>query len=225
MLTIALMSTGTIAAERSFSLLLPLTLRMFTASSFVLSWFMAMNYLCGFIVQPIIATRSDTTSTRFGRRRPYLIAGFPLLFILMLAIGIAPYLFPDATTRHSFWVLVLVFVIIIAYLATTSMNIAIEGPLYADIFARHGLLGRANAIRFIPATVFSLIMTGVVLKGSNEQSLIALSTTAVAVALPPVKTSPRASECHELLCTLSFLRRLSPVVHVACFLRRERANA
>ena len=50
-------------------------LQIFGADVHELSWFWIIAPLMGLIVQPIIGHYSDNTWTRFGRRRPYFLAG------------------------------------------------------------------------------------------------------------------------------------------------------
>ena len=48
--------------------------------------------ICGLLVQPIVGTLSDTTSTRCGRRRPWIAAGLGLVVASFLVLGDAYWL-------------------------------------------------------------------------------------------------------------------------------------
>ncbi|MDE1467768.1 MFS transporter [Aurantiacibacter sp. D1-12] len=74
--------------------------------------------LTGLIVQPIIGHLSDKTWNRFGRRRPYFMAGALLaalsLFLMPLAPDMAPYIYPLLFAAALLWIL------------DASLNIAME---------------------------------------------------------------------------------------------------
>ncbi|MEZ4853509.1 MFS transporter [Flavobacterium sp.] len=70
-------------------------LQLFGADVHELSWFWIIAPLMGLIVQPIIGHYSDNTWTRFGRRKPYFLAG-----ALLASIGLV--LMPQAEIFIAF---------------------------------------------------------------------------------------------------------------------------
>jgi maltose/moltooligosaccharide transporter len=70
-------------------------LQIFGADVHELSWFWIIAPLMGLIVQPIIGHYSDNTWTRFGRRRPYFLAG-----ALLASVGLI--LMPQAEIFVAF---------------------------------------------------------------------------------------------------------------------------
>jgi maltose/moltooligosaccharide transporter len=70
-------------------------LQTFGADVHELSWFWLVAPITGMIVQPIIGHYSDNTWTRFGRRRPYFLAG-----AILASIGLV--LLPNAALFSAF---------------------------------------------------------------------------------------------------------------------------
>jgi maltose/moltooligosaccharide transporter len=56
----------------------PLLLRDYLSSFFLIGFLMALDNIIGVIIQPIMGSISDSTRTKLGRRMPYLIIGIPL---------------------------------------------------------------------------------------------------------------------------------------------------
>jgi len=67
-------------------------LQTFGADVHNLNWFWLVAPLTGMIIQPIIGYYSDRTWTRFGRRRPYFLAGAILTSIALILMPNAPHL-------------------------------------------------------------------------------------------------------------------------------------
>ncbi len=83
----------------------PLLLRAYLPSLFMIGLLMAIDNIIGVILQPIMGSISDNTRSKFGRRMPYLLIGIPLgalffaliptetslvtLFLWMLFFGIS----------------------------------------------------------------------------------------------------------------------------------------
>ncbi len=67
-------------------------LQTFGADVHHLSWFWLVAPVTGMIVQPIIGYMSDRTWNRFGRRRPYFLAGAILTSIALVLMPNAPHL-------------------------------------------------------------------------------------------------------------------------------------
>ncbi len=83
----------------------PLLLRAYLSSLFMIGLLMAIDNIIGVILQPIMGSISDNTRSKFGRRMPFLLIGIPLgalffaliptetslitLFLWMLFFGIS----------------------------------------------------------------------------------------------------------------------------------------
>ncbi len=67
-------------------------LQTFGADVHHLNWFWLVAPITGMVVQPIIGYYSDRTWTKFGRRRPYFLAGAILTSIALIMMPNAPHL-------------------------------------------------------------------------------------------------------------------------------------
>lgn len=81
-----------------YNVYVPIFLRDFLDSQFQINAIMTLDNILAVFMIPVIATLSDTTRTRFGRRMPYLMVGIPLSAIMFI-------LLPNYT---SFWNLILI---------------------------------------------------------------------------------------------------------------------
>lgn len=85
-----------------YNVYVPIFLRDFLDSQFQINAIMTLDNILAVFMIPVIATLSDSTQTRFGRRMPYLMVGIPvsaLMFILL----------PNYT---GFWNLILIITIL-----------------------------------------------------------------------------------------------------------------
>jgi MFS family permease len=96
---------------------LPLFLNDFTDSKFEISLVLSLGGLCGCVFAPIVGYLSDRTTTRFGRRMPYLLFGTIGLSLCLLVM-------PHAAT---FWM-----VFLIATVMVLSITVA-DTPYYSLI--------------------------------------------------------------------------------------------
>lgn len=69
-----------------YNAFVPLFLREFIDSNFVIGAVMTIDNILAVILLPIIGTLSDRTNTRFGRRMPYIIIGIPLAAIFFFFV-------------------------------------------------------------------------------------------------------------------------------------------
>jgi len=76
--------------EASHGSALPFTARKFTSSATVITFLSSLNVLFLFVVSPFVAWKSDRIWTRFGRRKPFLIAGWSGLAISLLFVPLMP---------------------------------------------------------------------------------------------------------------------------------------
>lgn len=61
-----------------YNAFVPFFLEKFIASTFIIGFIMTIDNYLALFIQPWIGRKSDRTSTRFGRRMPYLLIGMPL---------------------------------------------------------------------------------------------------------------------------------------------------
>jgi MFS family permease len=69
---------------------MPLYLRTFTDSKFTISLVLSLAGVAGCIVPSAVGYLSDRSTTRFGRRRPYILLGFLGVFLCLLGLPHVP---------------------------------------------------------------------------------------------------------------------------------------
>ena len=85
-----------------YNVYVPIFLRSFINSQFQINAIMTLDNILAVFLIPVIASLSDKTNTRFGRRMPYLIIGIPLSAIMFILLP-----------RHTnFWSLILIITIL-----------------------------------------------------------------------------------------------------------------
>lgn len=76
--------------EQISNVAMPFTMRKFIADPALIVFLGSINIAFNFIVAPWAAWKSDNIWTRFGRRRPFIMAGYSLLAISMILMPLAP---------------------------------------------------------------------------------------------------------------------------------------
>lgn len=61
----------------------------FLASSALVGLVMGVDNFLGWTIQPFVSSLSDRTRTRFGRRRPFILLGFPIAALLLFLLPIS----------------------------------------------------------------------------------------------------------------------------------------
>jgi maltose/moltooligosaccharide transporter len=84
-----------------YNAFVPYFLEGFLKSTFMIGFMMTIDNYFALFLQPWIGNRSDRTSTKFGRRMPYLLVGMPLAAVFVILI---PF-------HVNFWTLVLFMVL------------------------------------------------------------------------------------------------------------------
>ena len=157
MVFLAAMMAGASTVDAITANLLPITARHFTGNVALIGFLVALNRICGFLVQPYVAWRSDRHPGVRGRRRPFLVTGWLLVFASVGVLGALPALIPE-TYRHAASVLLLLVIVNLVLQAALDMCYGAGDPLYGDRFTS-GQLGRANAIRMIVVATAGVAMT------------------------------------------------------------------
>jgi len=157
MAAMAMIGMGLSSIEFISGTMIPITMRHFFDSRFMISIIIDLNRLFGFVVQPYVATRGDTVRTRFGRRRPFFFLGFPVTVLFMLLIGLSPRIFAHPLSALSLIVLVKLFILNVVMQAFQDVSCGTEGPLYAETFPQK-ILGHASSFRPIAANLVQLVM-------------------------------------------------------------------
>lgn len=157
MLLMGLMMAGTSSVDTLTATLLPITAKHFTDNVMFISVLVAMNRLCGFLVQPYAAWKSDRHRSASGRRRPFLLLGWPAVFVGVALVGALPYIVPEAYHR-TLPVLAVLFAANLLMQAAVDFCYGSGDPLYGDNFAADSL-GRANGVRMIVTSAVTLTMT------------------------------------------------------------------
>jgi maltose/moltooligosaccharide transporter len=91
-----------------YNVYVPIFLRSFLSSQFQINAIMTLDNVLAVFMIPVIASLSDKTRTRFGRRMPYLMVGIPLSALMFVIL-------PHYT---SFWNLILIITILNFAMAT-----------------------------------------------------------------------------------------------------------
>jgi GPH family glycoside/pentoside/hexuronide:cation symporter len=91
------------------------------------SWLAGIVFLLGYgvwnaINDPIVGTLSDRTRTRFGRRKPFMMIGAPLMLIFYFLIFSPPLGGAPLADPRSLWFFVYILLAIVAYEFTYSMT-------------------------------------------------------------------------------------------------------
>lgn len=180
MVVLALMAAGFNTVEQITNNLIPITLRHFTDSAFLISAILATNRLFGFVVQPYVCWKSDYVRTRFGQRRPFFLLGLPLTILAMLLVGLLPVVF-QGDARHTLGALVVVVLVNVFMQAVVDVNWGALEPLYADTFKQQQL-GRASSVRQIASQLVNLAMVAYVIGWADRNEFYPYLFSAACVA-------------------------------------------
>ncbi|MES2692321.1 MAG: MFS transporter [Verrucomicrobiota bacterium] len=157
MILMGLMMAGASSVDTLTATLLPITARHFTDNIAFIGWLVAMNRICGFLVQPYAAWKSDSYNGAGGRRRPFLMGGWPAVFLGVALVGALPYV-TSTDHRHTLPILAVLFAANLLMQAAVDLCYGCGDTLYGDTFAADEL-GRANGVRMIVTTICSVAMT------------------------------------------------------------------
>ncbi len=128
------------------------------------------------ISDPIVGTLSDRTRTRLGRRRPWMLAGIPLLMLSFVMIWSPPEMGPFGMYA---WVTVALFSFYTAYTMYSVPHAALGAELTTDYHDRNRVFG-ANSAAF----TFGMLLSfgGMQYVMNAEDSRLAASHLSIAVA-------------------------------------------
>src|SRR3954462_5564501 len=86
MVLMGLMMAGAGTVDAITANMLPITAKHFTGNITLIGFMVALNRICGFLVQPYAAWKSDSHCSARGRRRPFLLVAWPatLLSVALL---------------------------------------------------------------------------------------------------------------------------------------------
>lgn len=157
MFLLGLMMAGAGTVDTLTATMLPITAKHFTGSVTLIGCLVALNRICGLLVQPYAAWRSDRHHSARGRRRPFLLAAWPAVFLSVGILGALPFLAP-ADHRDAFVLVALLFAVNLVMQASLDVCYGTGDPLYGDTFTS-GDLGRANGVRMIVVAVVGVAMT------------------------------------------------------------------
>ena len=110
------------------------TLNKFTYSAAGIMFLASFNVLFTFTLAPLIAWKSDRLWTRFGRRKPFAIAGLLGISFVMIFFPLAP----------SLWMLVIVYVFF--NICTDTLVTGVYQPLFMEVVPQPQR-GRGSAIK------------------------------------------------------------------------------
>ncbi len=157
MVLMGLMMAGAGSVDAITANMLPITAKHFTENVALISVMVALNRVCGFLVQPYAAWKSDRHRSPHGRRRPFLLGAWPVVLVSVGLLGALPFLVPVAY-HHTLLIVAVVFVVNLVMQAALDLCYGTADPLYGDTFTA-GQLGRANGIRMIVGSVAGVGMS------------------------------------------------------------------
>jgi MFS family permease len=157
MLGMGFMMAGAGTVDTITATMLPITAKHFTGHLGLIAFMVALNRICGFLVQPYAAFKSDRHLSAGGRRRPYLLVAWPATLVSVALLGLLPVIVPAEYHRTTMVVGVL-FLVNLGMQAFLDMCYGSGDPMYGDTFVS-GNLGRANAVRMIINSTISIAMT------------------------------------------------------------------
>jgi len=171
--------------------LLPITARHFTDNLILIGLLVAMNRICGFLIQPYAAWRSERGGAAAGPRRRYLLRAWPVVFGSVALLGLLPFLIPEHRHATALAVLAL-FAVNLVLQASVDLCYGTGDPLYGDTFDR-GDLGRANGIRMVLTAAAGVLMTQLFIPLGDRHEFWPFAGTLLLVALAALaaKSLPR----------------------------------
>ncbi len=157
MVLMGLMMAGAGSVDAVTANMLPITAKHFTSNITLIGIIVAMNRICGFLVQPYAAWKSDSHRSRHGRRRPYLLGGWLAVFCSVAVLGALPFIVP-LEYRHTLLVIAVLFIVNLVMQAALDVCYGTGDPMYGDTFTS-GDLGRANGTRMVITATAGVGMT------------------------------------------------------------------
>ncbi len=217
MIAMGLAAGGFQAVENITNFMIPLTVRMFTDSAFILAFILSLNRFFGFTVQPTCAWLSDRIETRFGRRRPFLLIGSAFTLLAIVIIAVLPYIFPG-DTRHTLFAMIILMLANVALQFFQDMDGGVMVPLYADTFKQEQL-GRAGIFKNYAGTLVAFTMTAGAFRLADEYLwfpylvccvwlTLSLSIVGGFIKERPFDSQPSKEKVKPIAFLLDFLRPL-----------------
>ncbi len=133
------------------------TMKKFVSDPALITFLGSVNIAFNFLVAPWAAWKSDHIWTPWGRRRPFLIVGWSLLFVALIALPMAP-------TLSALVVCIVVYQFALDFGYTGPWT-----PLYYEMIPTHQR-GRAVIIKRL-ATVLARLVFNLVLLGQFDRVL------------------------------------------------------
>ncbi len=138
------------------------------------------------ISDPIVGTLSDRTRTRLGRRRPWMLAGIPLLMLSFVMIWSPPELEPSGMYA---WTTVSLFFFYTAFTMYSVPHSALGAELTTDYFERNRIFG-ANSAAFTFGMLLSFGGMQYVMNAVDSRLAASYVAFGVAAALPFILLVP-----------------------------------
>ncbi len=157
MILMGMMMGGAGTVDAITGTMLPITAKHFTDNAGLIAIMVALNRICGFVVQPYAAWKSDGRRSAWGRRRPFLLVSWPMTLVCLGLLGMLPFVVPEAFYRTTMTVSVL-FMVNLGMQVFLDMCYGTADPLYGDMFDSREL-GRANGVRMIVVNLIVFTMT------------------------------------------------------------------
>ena len=101
-----------------YNAFVPIFLKSFAISSMLIGFIMTFDNILAVVLQPYIGFLSDSTRTRIGKRKPFILIGAPLGALFFMAI-------PFAKLTNIFWLILVIIIMNIAMAIFRSPVIAL----------------------------------------------------------------------------------------------------
>lgn len=181
MILMGLMMAGAGTVDAITANMLPITAKHFTDNIGLIGFMVALNRICGFFVQPYVAWRSDSHQSANGRRRPFLLGAWPVVWVSLGLLGGLPFSVPEGQ-HGALLVVAAAFVINLVMQASLDVCYGTGDPLYGDTFAS-GELGRANAVRMIMFASAGVAMTFLFVPAADQHEFWPYAGAMIFVAI------------------------------------------
>lgn len=168
---VALLSAGVQFANNNANIPLTLTVKKFIDKPWLLVMITSINTIFSTVIAPYASWKTDRIWTRFGRRKPFMIAGWSLMVVGLVMAPLAP----------NIWVLMLA--IIIWQVSYDFGYMAVATPLFYEVVPTQQR-GRGQVVRRFIQIPLNLTFNYVLIRQYDNHYLWDLKTSAVGIPIP-----------------------------------------
>ena len=184
------------------------TFRSFTRDLFLIAILVNVHRLLGCTLQPYVAWKADHIRSRFGRRKPFLMASLPGAAVMVSLLGLLPQWIPKSS-YHTPYALAAVAGVFILWQVCQEINLSAHTTLYPAVISQQRL-GTAAAVRMVLSGLMTLFMTYYVMHWADLNRLYPYLAGAVitTLAIPCLLLTP------EKITHMPAPARYNPLEHL-----------